>query len=308
MALLITGASGLLGANLVLAAVQAGEAVTAASRSKPIRAAGVTSILADLAVPGTAARLVAEVQPTAVIHTAASVDVDRCEKDREFAFRLNAEVPGEIAAVCQERAIRLIHVSTDAVFLGDSVEPYGEDDPTQPANQYGRAKLEGERAVRGACPAALVVRTTIYGWNAQAKQSLGEFFVSKLSQGQPVLGFSDVFMTPILASDLAGYLLRLVRLDASGVLHVSGRDCVSKADFGRRIALAFGCDPGLIEFVSIRDHPLSTPRPMRPCLRVDRAEALLGRLPTVDEGIERFHAEQGAGVPAQLRSLVEGIQ
>jgi dTDP-4-dehydrorhamnose reductase len=94
-------------------------------------------------------------------------------------------------------------------------------------------------------------------------------------------------------------------MDVSGIVHVAGRECVSKADFGRRIARSFGYDPELVELVSIHDHPLTAPRPLRPCLRVDRAEALFGPMPTVDEGIERFRLEQATGLPVRLRSLLE---
>jgi dTDP-4-dehydrorhamnose reductase len=307
MALLITGASGLLGANLVLEALAQGETVIAVGGSHRIRAHGVQCISVDLTRPGAAAELIAETRPSAVIHTAARVDVGRCEANPEFAFRLNAQVPEEVASACRGLGARLIHISTDAVFAGDSMDRYGEDDPTVPVNQYGRAKLAGERAVLEAYPSSLVVRTSIYGWNAQPKESLGEFFVTRLSSGQRVVGFSDVWMTPILASDLAVQLLRLAHLDTAGVLHVSGHDCVSKADFGRRIAVAFGYDPELITFVSIHDHPLSAPRPLRPCLRVDRAEALLGALPTVDDGIERFRKSRDTGLLTRLHSLLESV-
>ena len=305
MALLITGASGLLGANLVLAALDQGLAVVAGCHSRRISVHGVRSIVSDLTWPGAASELMATTRPEAVIHTAASIDVGRCETDRGFADRINAQVPAELAAACSDVGARLIHISTDAVFAGDSMSGYSEGDPTMPVNQYGRAKLAGERAVTQACPGALIVRTTIYGWNAQPKESLGEFFVRRLSRGERVPGFEDVWMTPILASDLATQLLRLVRLDAAGVLHVTGRDCVSKAAFGRRIALAFGYNPELIDPVSIRDQPLSAPRPLRPCLRVGRAEGLLGALPTVDDGIERFRQTRDAGLPDRLRSMLE---
>jgi dTDP-4-dehydrorhamnose reductase len=268
---------------------------------------GVDGIVADLTVPGAAARLVEETRPIAVINAAAVADVNRCETDREYAFRLNAEVPAELAAACEKQGARFIHLSTDAVFAGDCDHPYSEDDPTQPKNQYGRAKLAGEQAVLAACPASLVVRTVMYGWNAQPKESLGEYFLTRLSRGQRVPGFSDVFMTPILASDLARLLLRLIRLDVSGVLHVSGRECVSKADFGRRIALAFGLESELVEFVSILDDPPAAPRALRPCLRVDRAEMLLGRMPSVDEGVARFRQTYDDGLPSRLRSLLEAV-
>ena len=305
MAVMITGASGLLGSNLCLAARDAGLDVIAVGGSRRLRPDVGVSVSADLTKPGSAEDLLRKLSPEAVIHTAASVDVARCETDPAYAQRLNAHVPEEMAQACRRLGIRLVHISTDAVFSGESAQAYGEDDPTGPINEYGRAKLEGERRVLRVAPDALVVRTTIYGWSAQDKQSLGEFFVTRLSRGERTNGFADVWMSPILVNDLANVLLQLVAMETSGILHVAGHDSVSKADFGRRIALAFGYPPDLIESVNLSEYPLSAPRPLRPCLSVARVEAMLGRMPTVDEGVAHFRELRDSGLPRRLRSLLE---
>jgi dTDP-4-dehydrorhamnose reductase len=303
--LLVTGASGLLGGAIVLASRDRHE-VVAVSGSHLLRAGeGVVPEAADLSTIGVAGELIARHRPDAVIHTAAATDVDGCERDPARATVLNETMAGLVAGAARDAGARLIHISTEAVFDG-TAGPYGEDDAPNPLNAYGASKLAGERAVAGALPDATIVRTTIYGWNAQPKRSLAEWFVARLEQGEPAPGFEDAWMTPILVDDLADLLLRMLGRDVHGVLHVTGRECVSKAEFGRRLARAFGYDPALVTPARVVDAGLSAPRALRPCLRVDRAQALLGPLPTVDEGIDRFHHLATTDHRTRLRSLLGG--
>ena len=306
MTLLVTGASGLLGANLVLAARDAGWSVSATSGSTPVHVPGKPPGTLDLTEPGVAARLLDEVRPDVVIHAAAGTNVDRCEADHRYAARMNEAMAREVAIAARTVGARLVHISTDAVFGADDLEEYAEEDPTGPCNGYGRSKLAGEVAVLNADPGALVVRTNIYGWNAEPKESLAEHFVGRLRRGETAMGFADVRFAPILANDLADQLLRLACMNVAGVLHVTGRGCVTKADFGRRLAQTFGYDADLVRPVSVVDAGLGAPRPRRTCLKVSRAEAILGPLPTVNEGISRFRELEEAGLPARLRGLLEG--
>lgn len=305
MTLLVTGASGLLGANLIVAALGEGRPLVAVSRTRRVHLPGVRSYCADLSAPGEAEAIVAEVRPRVVIHAAAATSVDGCEGDPAGAHRLNETMASYVATAARAVRARLIHISTEAVFDGTALRCYAEDDPTLPCNVYGQSKRAGEEAVLTADPDALIVRTTIYGWNAQAKASLAEFFIERLRRGEQVPGFADVLFTPILVNDLADRLLRLAFLDVRGILHVAGRECVSKVEFGQRLARWFGLDPALVVPGSVRDAGLPARRALRPCLCVARAEALLGRLPTVDEGIARFHGLEKDGLPGRLHRLLE---
>jgi len=305
--LLVTGASGLLGANLVVTALDAGLPVAAVSQVHRLRASIVPNDQADLSEPGVAAALFRRIGPSAVVHTAAATNIDACEADPAHAFRMNQSMAREVAAASASVGARLIHISTDAVFAGDLAGGYAEDDPTEPRNVYGRAKLGGEQAVLAVHPGALVVRTTIFGWNALPKTSLAEWFLDRFRRGARAPGFSDAEMTPILVNDLADRILRLVDMASVGVLHVTGRECIAKADFGRRLARAYGYAPDLVDPVGLDEASLAAPRARRPCLRVERAEALLGRMPTVEDGIARFRRLDEAGFPARLRGLLEEV-
>ena len=301
--LLITGASGLLGANLLLAA-HAEHAVTAVSHRIHLRLAGATCVQADLTQPQTTPDLLRAARPDAVIHCAALTDVEVCEADPELAERLNAEVPARLAEACAQVGARLIHISTDAVFDGEKGD-YAEDDAARPINVYGATKLRAEQAVLAALPSATVIRTNLFGWNAQPKQSLTEWFLHNLRRAEACTGFTDVQATPLAADDLADWILRLIASNVCGVLHVAGRESVSKFDLGCRVAEVFGLDARLIRPGSVDDAPLRARRPHRLDLNVGRAEQALGaELPRLGPSLERWQRQEHDGTLDQLRSLI----
>jgi dTDP-4-dehydrorhamnose reductase len=301
---LVTGASGLLGANLALTA--SGHEVIAASHAHPVGAGEIRGLQADLSVPGVAREVVDEIRPDWVVHCAAATDVDACEADPQTAQRLNVEMARRVAEAARAAGARLVHVSTDAVFDGLR-GAYVEEDPARPVNVYARSKRAGEVAVAEACPEALIVRTNIYGWNAQPKDSLAEWFIRRLEARQECHGFADVFVSPILATDLAAMLLRMLQAGLSGLYHVAGAECVSKHAFGIHVAGAFGLDAGLIRPASVDEAGLRAPRPKKLCLRCDRASRALGmRMPGLEEGLTRFRMQRSDGHRDRLHAMLRG--
>ena len=118
----------------------------------------------DLTEPGRIAGAFRDVAPAAVVNCAAYTDVEGAERDPAAAHRLNVEVPAALAAAAASAGALMVHLSTDYVFDGSKGAPYGETDPGSPLSEYGRSKLEGERAVAAAGGPHLVVRTSwVYG-------------------------------------------------------------------------------------------------------------------------------------------------
>lgn len=300
---LITGAGGLLGANLVLEAVAAGHQVVAVDFLHPIWHPRIESVKADLSRPGAAMEVFAAHRSHWAIHCAAAVDVDACEADPATTFRLNRDMAGQVAMAARAAGTRLAHISTDAVFDG-ARDGYTEQDEPHPVNTYGMSKLSGERVVLSEYPEALVVRTNIYGWNARPKLSLAEWFLDRLRRGKRCVGFTDASFSPIAVTDLADCLFRLLATSAAGVLHVAGGEVVTKYEFGRRVAQAFGLSPGLIVPGSVEASGLRARRPHHLGLDVRRAETLLGfPLPRVDEGLRRWREQERNGTADRLRAL-----
>ncbi len=299
---LITGASGLLGANLVLDAAQ-GHQVVAVYHRHPIDLAGVEALRADLSRPGVAQRLISAADPDWVVHCAAATNVDACERDPETAFRLNRDMAAYVAEAAWDARARLIHVSTDAVFDGER-GGYVEEDDANPATVYGRSKLAGEQAVLQAHPEAAVVRTNIFGWNAQPKRGLAEWFLANLEAGQSCTGFTDVRISPILVNDLGDLMFEMLRRGVGGVFHAGGGECLSKYEMGVRLAKAFGLNPELIRPGSVAQADLVAPRGRRLCLDSGKLAVILGvELPAFEDGLRRFRLQREEGYRERLRAL-----
>lgn len=163
---LVTGAAGMLGSELLLCAPGGLEPIGTDRVAAPPGSPAVAAAGFDLTDPRQVERLFTEHGPfSGVLHAAAYTAVDRAEEEPELAQAVNATAPAVLARACRERALRMVLLSTDFVFDGSRREPYREDDEPSPLGVYGRTKLEGERAAREAHPEGVsVVRTQwLYG-------------------------------------------------------------------------------------------------------------------------------------------------
>ena len=155
----------------------------------------------DIADPAAVATCMDEHRPAQLVNAAAYTAVDKAESEPDEARRGNVDGPAVLAAACAERDVRLIHVSTDFVFDGDSSVPYGPADVTSPIGEYGASKLRGEEAVRAALPGALVLRT---GWVYSA---FGHNFVKTMlrlmAERDELTVVADQVGTPTWARGLA---------------------------------------------------------------------------------------------------------
>ncbi|HUF39644.1 MAG TPA: SDR family oxidoreductase [Anaerolineales bacterium] len=306
MKILVTGASGLLGANVSLEAAKAGHEVVGVSHSKTVRADAFTALRIDL-LDGAALRgLVERVRPEWVIHCAALADLEACERDPETARRLNGEVPGVLAETCRKGGARLLHVSTDAVFDGVKGNYVETDDPN-PLSVYAETKLAGERAVAAADPNALIARVNLFGFSPSGNRSLAEHFLYNLMDGNPLKGFTDVFFCPLLVNDIAGIFFRMLEMGLGGLYHVFSSECTSKYDFGVRIAGRFGLDAGLIEPISVDDFGLAAARSPNLTIVVHKLSTALGEVPpALSPMIERFWGLYQRGYPQEVEEMVPG--
>jgi dTDP-4-dehydrorhamnose reductase len=303
MRILVTGASGLLGLNFGLQFARQ-HSITGLVNQHEVPGAPFGWQKVDLGQPGAAAGAVRAVKPDMILNCAALANIDACERFPELAQRLNAGLPGELALEARKMGVRLVHVSTDAVFDGQLEGATAENGPTNAINAYARSKLAGESAVLEANPDAIVARVNFYGWSLSGTRSLGEQFFNRLSTGQHMNGFTDVWFCPLQVNELAEILLEMVDKNLSGLYHTVSSECLSKYDFGCRIARLFGLDDGLIDPISWRDGNLAAPR--SPNLRLDttKLEKALGHpLPGQAEGLQRFFDQYAQGLPESLQRM-----
>jgi dTDP-4-dehydrorhamnose reductase len=294
---LVTGAPGFLGANLGLHLAGRVDRVGVA-RTLPSTPANYDEwIAADLTEPSALVAEIEQRRPDVVVHAAAMASHEACERDPGLADLVNAQAVGVISAAAQRAGSRFVLISTDAVFDGARGH-YSEADEPSPFSAYGRTKRAGELLAL-ASPGALVVRTNFFGWSPSGHRSILEFFVNELGAGNAVRGFTDFTVTSAYAPALCGYLERLVDLRATGVVHVTSLDALTKYEFGVTVAGEFGLDARLITPTTADVEP---PRNRDLSLDVSRAESMLGApLMRQRDGIARAHAEAGT-LRASLRT------
>lgn len=180
-----------------------------------------------------------------LVHTAAMVDVDGCERNPEMAEKMNAGITAQLSELCHKHQIKMVYISTDAVFDGDSEELYMEGDMVNPVNVYGRTKLKGEMSVLK-YPINLVLRTNIFGINIQEKKSFGEWIYTSLSEGQTLKMFTDIDFSPILTDELAELIFESCTKGLHGLYHACGTGCINKYDFGIKLKKIFNISSGKI--------------------------------------------------------------
>ena len=281
MKVLVTGAGGQLGHDVVDACALAGDDVVAANRA----ALDVTSRSAVAAV-------VADARPDAVIHCAAFTAVDACESDPDKAFAVNGEAVRWMREATELAGAHLVVISTDYVFDGALDRPYHERDTPNPVSVYGRSKLVGERE---AGPDATVVRTS---WVFGERGSNMVRTVLRLVGERETLAFvDDQRGCPTFAADLAPMLRRLALERRTGIHHVTNQGAVSWFEFARSIVSAMGKDPEMVRPIRTADldPPRAAERPANGVL--DNAVLREAGLPLL-----RDHREALAELVARLAS------
>jgi dTDP-4-dehydrorhamnose reductase len=228
--ILVTGAGGMLGQD-----------VLAAARARGIDAAGVARAECDVTDAEEVRAAVADARPDAVVNCAAWTDVDGAEAHEPEAARVNADGAGHVAAAAAQAGAVVVHVSTDYVFDGRASRPYVEGDATEPLSAYGRTKLAGERAVATAGERHHIVRSSwLFGVG-------GPNFVATMlrlgAERDEVTVVDDQVGSPTFTGHLAAALLDLAgRDDGFGVHHGAAAGSCSWWEFAREIFARSGLE------------------------------------------------------------------
>lgn len=299
---LVIGASGLTGGALMRTLEAEGWSVIGTAMSRPRE--GLRPL--DLGDGAAVSALIHELAPNIVFLAAALTHVDGCEEDPARARRINIDGPRTCATVCKAIGAVLVFYSSEYVFDGEH-GPYSETDAPRPISVYGQTKLEAERAIADIGVDSLIIRTTgVYGWDRTSKNFAMQVW-QQLSAGERMRAPSDQVSTPTLVDSLAEISVRLVELGMGGVVHVAGRNRLSRADFARRLASTFALDPALVEAVPTAELSQRAPRPLAGGLKTDRLGGLLGtEAMPLDEALKRVRRQWRADTHVAAGSSVRG--
>ena len=229
--LLITGASGQLGTDLVLSAQKSGHEVIAASHND--------LDITDISQVG---RVVGEANVDAIIHAAAWTAVDACESDSQKAMAVNRDGTANIVSVAREYGARVIYISTDYVFDGTKSTPYTESDLPNPQSVYGASKLAGEQQID--LTTDQIVRIS---WVCGEHGANMVKTILRLAASNPTLTFvNDQIGSPTFTSDAAPAIVELATSDSAGIWHLTNQGSTSWFGFARDVLSAAGQDPNRV--------------------------------------------------------------
>lgn len=286
MRIVLTGASGQLGAYLLERLVEAGHEVSAWSGAEIGRRGGVPLVRVDLTDGEATCRALARADPEVVVHAAAMSASDAVYRDPARGRAVNVTATRRLAEWCDRADRRMVFTSTDLVF--DGSKPWRrEDDPAEPVQEYGRTKREAEWAVL-AVPRGLVARISLlYGPSRCGREAYFDRAVAALRRGEPQTLFADEYRTPLDLAGAAAILTRLAESEATGLLHVAGTERVSRFELLRRVATALGLDTDLVRANRRSDVTFAEPRPADVSLDTSRLAALCPDLqrPMIEEAL-----------------------
>ncbi len=285
--ILITGASGFIGENLIHRFASSSRIYAVSQSQKPV---GQTedNFTVDLADRGAFTKTLGDLQIDTVLHTAAMSKPDECERTPDRAYAVNVEGTKEIAQWAKNRKARLIYFSTDLVFDGQKGF-YREEDKAEPVNLYSRTKLEGEKWVQQISPDSVIVRLALsYGptWGTRGDWTDG--MRKKLESGQTLHLFTDQYRTPAYAEDTAEAVFLLLQTEAKGIYHIGGGERLSRYDFGKKFAHIFGLPKKRLVPILMAEAGIKMPLSIDCSLNTDKISRELGLKPVkVEEGLRR---------------------
>jgi dTDP-4-dehydrorhamnose reductase len=270
--LLITGASGFLGWNLCQIAA-ADWAVYGVCRSHAPPIPGTTLLKADLTDPQALKTLFHQVQPDAVIHLAAEANLNRAQENPEASHRINVQVPCHIADLCTEADIPCVFASSGQVFDGLN-PPYREDAPVSPVSLYGEQKALAEVEMLKRCPKTAVCRLPLmFGAAPTTASSFLQPFIRTLRARRELKLFVDEVRTPVSGTTAAQGLLLALK-NVQGIIHLGGRERISRYDFGRLMVEVFDLPTEGLAAARQSDVAMAAPRPPDTSLDSTKAFAL----------------------------------
>ncbi len=225
---------------------------------------------------------------THILNCAAYNNVDRAEEDAKAAFLVNADAVKNLAEICQNLKVKLVHFSTDYVFDGKASKPYTENDVAVALSKYGQSKLEGEKNALRYCENSLVIRTSwVFGE--------GINFIAKVlewSKNGSLKIADDEFSSPTSAKLLAKIALALLKKERSGLFQICCRNGCSRYDLARFVLQEMKIAVG-IEKVSKSIFGLPAKRPDYSFMSTEKVEKSLGiELPFWEDEVRNFLKEK----------------
>ncbi len=286
--MVITGANGLLGNKLVTMTKDTCLAVPT-DISEPIHP---NTIKVDITDEIEITELFRKQRPELVIHTASETNVDKCETQKEHAWKVNVNGTENLAIASAKTDAKLVYISTDYVFDGEKGW-YTEEDCPNPISHYGLTKLEGEKKVIDHCKNHTILRTSVLYGRHPFRQDFVAWVINKLRQNQEVTVVEDHINTPTLVDSLAEMTLEAAENEMRGLYHASGSERISRFQFAKQIANTFNLNATLVKPIKMKElKAWVAKRPRDSSLNTQKIRKQLKVKPlNITEGLARLKKE-----------------
>jgi dTDP-4-dehydrorhamnose reductase len=181
-----------------------------------------------------------------IIHAAALTDIDYCEKNKKVAYFTNVNITLVLLRVCKKYNIKLIFISTDQLFNGNR-KIYSERSKYSPINYYSSTKVLSEKNIKKNYKNYIIIRTNFFGYGFKERQSFSDFILNNLLKKRDVYLFNDVKFNPVYLKSLVFIINKLIIKNVRGIFNVSSDQCLSKYEFGIRLAKKFNLPTNYIK-------------------------------------------------------------
>jgi dTDP-4-dehydrorhamnose reductase len=260
MRILVTGASGRLGAYVVDELAVGRHEVVAWSGRAPGQRAGIRLRPVELTDAQALASALADADPGVIIHAAAVSSAERVYRDPAHGEAVNVRATRHLADWAGTHGRRMLLTSTDLVFTGTGAW-YREDDPAEPILEYGRTKRAAESFVLATTSGVVARLALLYGPSPGGSPGFFDLALAAVRRGEPQAFFEDEFRSPLDYSTAARLVVRLAESSTNGIVHVAGRERLSRYELMLRALRCCGADPRFILANRQSDVPTSEPRP-----------------------------------------------
>ena len=270
--LLLTGASGFLGYHLLRVFANDWE-IYGLTNSGSFDFTGATAIKCDITNYIELGNYFDDIEPDAVIHTAAIADANFCQNNAEIASSVNVEASKNLAGICCDFQIPFAFTSTDLVFDGKK-GMYTEEDEKNPVSTYGEQKAIAEDEVLKIYAEATVFRLPImFGYPDATSKNYLHGLISGLKDRKTATLFTDEYRSICGAKSISAGIFNLLG-KTSGLIHLAGKERLSRYDFGMKVVDTFSLDPELIKASRQKEAKNVAPRPADVSLNIEKAIAL----------------------------------
>ena len=266
--MLVIGAAGLVGGNLLHLSPNYPYAIIPAFHTYIPEEYRETGLRLDI-TRHDVTRSLADLCPDCVVNLSC-MEVAQSEADPARAREVHAAGVSEIARVCRDHGIRLIHFSTDMVYSGEKGIPYTLEDEPDPVSVYGRTKLEGEKALKEAgCNHVIVRSALVLGRDRFRQRGFLEWMIDKAKKEETLTLYADQLRTPIVVDDLVDVIFRLADSSYTGTILAGGDEGFNRVEIGEKLLSSLRLPHSLIKPILAAEQ--KSPVPLQRDLRLDNS-------------------------------------